>query len=58
MVKTTITEMIGDNKLPPSAKGLIVPTRQTSPFYLLRKIHKPGTLANQLLQCVVVPPKI
>ena len=29
VVKTTITEMISDNKLPPSAKGLIVPTPQT-----------------------------
>ena len=42
VVTTTITEMIRDNKLPPSAKGLIVPTPQTSRFYLLPKIHKAG----------------
>ena len=47
--------MIGDNKLPPSAKGLIVPTRQTSPFYLLRKIHKPGNPGKPIASVCCCP---
>ena len=43
VVKTTITEMIRDNKLPPLAKGLIVPTPQNLRFYLLPKIHEVGS---------------
>ena len=57
VVKTTITEMIRDNKLPPSAKGLIVPTPQTCSSCFLRST-KQATMADQLFQRVVVPPKI
>ena len=35
--------MISKNELPPLAKNRIVTTPQTSRFYLLPKIHKPGT---------------
>ena len=47
--------MIGDKKLPPSAKGLIVPTRQTSPFYLLHKIHKPGNPGRPIASVCCCP---
>ena len=55
VVKTTITEMIRDNKLPPSAKGLIVPTPQTSRFYLLPKIHKAGNNGRPIVSACCCP---
>ena len=55
VVKTTITEMIRDNKLPPSAKGLIVPTPQTSRFYLLPKIHKAGNSGRPIVSACCCP---
>lgn len=56
VVKTTITEMIRANKLPPSAEGSIVPTPHGSTCFL--RSTKQATLADQLFQRVVVPPKI
>ena len=55
VVKTTITEMIRDNKLPPSAKGLIVPTPQTSGFFLLPKIHKAGNNGRPIVSTCCCP---
>lgn len=56
VVKTTITEMIRDNKLPWSAKGLIVPTPHDSTC--CPRSTKQATLADQLFWHVVVPPKV
>ena len=47
--------MIRDNKLPPSAKGLIVPTPQTSRFYLLPKIHKAGNPGRPIVSACCCP---
>ena len=55
VVKATITEMIRDNKLPPSAKGLIVPTPQTSRFYLLPRIHKEGNPGRPIVSACCCP---
>ena len=47
--------MIRDNKLPPSAKGLIVLTPQTSRFYLLPKIHKAGNNGRLIVSACCCP---
>ena len=55
VVKTKITEMLRDNKLPPSAKGLIVPTPQTSRFYPLPRIHKEGNPGRPIVSACCCP---
>ena len=47
--------MIRDNKHPPSAKGLIAPTPQTSRFYLLPKIHKAGNPGRPIVAACRCP---
>lgn len=55
VVKTTISEMIRDDKRPPSVKGLIVPTPQTSRIYLLPKIHKASNPGRPIVSACRCP---
>ena len=56
VVKTTITEMIRDSKLPWSAKGLIAPTPHDTTC--CPRSTKHATLADQLFRYVVFPPRV